>query len=361
MNCPAPFVGETMLRSEPQGCGVPQMIEADHEPKRSAELGPVVALIVTYDRKELASRCLRACLSQTRLPDKVFIFDNGSTDGTEEHLRSRALLDDPRVRYVRVESNICPAAAFDRLLRLAWDSSCDWMWVMDDDVIPSPRALEELASAYLQNFEAPREIGFLASAIVSEDGRANNVPDIDARSAPGEEAEWGHLLGRGLVKIRWSTLCSVLIPRSTLAEVGFLNSDFYSSGVDIDFTLRITDVVPAYLVGASRVVHLRKIGGTYSILSETDPVRMRVFYRYHFRNNIYIRRKYYSNIRSILYIAKLLVEVVRALPIEEHRWTRVRAILLGVVTGLVFRPREPEPASPSRPGGIGEGLEMSVR
>jgi hypothetical protein len=95
---------------------------------------------------------------------------------------------------------------------------------MDDDVIPTKSALQELKAAYYENFSAPDEIGLLASANVSGDGLTNNVPEIDMRRPPGQEPIWGELLNRGLVRIRWATLSSVLIPRSTLARVGSVNA-----------------------------------------------------------------------------------------------------------------------------------------
>jgi dTDP-4-dehydrorhamnose reductase len=311
--------------------------------------GQVIALIVTYNRKELASQCLRACLDQTSPPDRIFLLDNGSTDGTRIHLEAKKLLEDPRVSYFSVAANTGPASAFDQLFRLAWQAGGNWIWVMDDDVIPSPTALQELKAAFIENFARPDDIGLLASSIVSGDGRANNVPEVDMRSPPGQEPEWGHLLGQGLVRIRWSTLTSVFIPRSTLARFGSLNPEFRSAGVDIEYTLRVIDVLPAYIVGRSLVTHLRQVGGTYNILREFEADRMRDHFGYHFRNNIYLRRKYYSTTRAILYIGKLGVEMIQALAIKELRWLRVKTILFGIVSGIFFQPTTLPPGPPSPP------------
>lgn len=313
--------------------------------KPTSSIGHVVALIVTFNRKELVCKCLASCLSQTEPPDRVFIFDNGSTDGTKDYLQTQGFLSRPDITYFAVQTNIGPSAAFDRLFHLAWEAGCDWVWVMDDDVVPSPNALQELKAAYIENFTRPDDVGLLASAIVDSQGRANNVPEIDLRKQPGQAPEWGHMLARGLVKIRWSTLVSVLIPRSTFARFGSVNTEFYSAGDDIEFTLRITAARPAYLVGPSIVTHLRKISGVYNLLNETDPDRMRSHFRYHIRNSIYIRRKYYSIIRTLLYIAMLLTQTVQAIRIKEHRWLRVRMFLFGIISGIFFRPNAAPPFS----------------
>jgi GT2 family glycosyltransferase len=307
---------------------------------QSHSIGEIIALIATFNRKELLCKVLEATLSQTEPPDRIFIFDNGSTDGTKENLQSTGYLAHPRISYFSASSNSGPAGAYDHLFRLAWKAGCDWVWFLDDDVIPAPDALQELKAAFAENFSRPEDVGLLSSSIITSDGLANNVPEIDMRCAAGREPEWADLLSRGLVRIRWSTFCSYLLPRSTLAKVGSVNPDFYSAGVDIDFTLRITDAAPAYMVGTSKVTHLRKASGTYSILTETDPVRMKSFFRYHYRNNIYIRRKYYSSLRAYLYIGKTLLEAIGALKTGQYRWLRVRMIFEGILSGLFYNPRE---------------------
>ena len=86
----------------------------DRVSEAASPLGPVIAAVVTYNRKDLLGRCVEACLSQTSPPDQIFIFDNASTDGTKEQLRAKGYLDDRRIRYFSVAANIGPAAAFGK-------------------------------------------------------------------------------------------------------------------------------------------------------------------------------------------------------------------------------------------------------
>lgn len=305
--------------------------------KSSIADGQVVALIPTYNRKELVCECLAACLAQSEPPDHIFLLDNGSTDGTKEILQAAGFLKDPRINYFSFRRNVGPAGALDQLIRLAWMSNCDWMWIMDDDVIPAKSALQELKAAFRENFVAPEKIGLMASVNVSGDDLANNVPEIEMRRPTGQDPIWGELLSRGLVRIRWSTFGSILIPRSTIAKFGSVNPVFWGSGLDIDFTLRVTQEAPIYLVGKSVAKHLRNVSGTFSVLTETDPTRIRYFF-YHYRNNVYIRLKYYSFIRAILFAAKALIEAIRALAEKEYPSLRAWSILSGTVNGFFFRP-----------------------
>ena len=44
----------------------------------------VVAVVVTYNRRDLLLEALTAVLGQTRAPDAVIVVDNASTDGTAD-------------------------------------------------------------------------------------------------------------------------------------------------------------------------------------------------------------------------------------------------------------------------------------
>jgi GT2 family glycosyltransferase len=301
-------------------------------------IGKVIAVVLTYNRKELVTACLRACLEQTDPPDQIFLLDNGSTDGTREFLRQRGILDDPRIVYFSVRQNIGPAPGFDVLTRLAYEAGCDWLWMLDDDSVPHPDALAELKAAFAENFTSQEQVGFLSSNIISRDGQPNNVPDIDLRAAAGQCPTWAELLHRGLVKVRWSTLLSALIPRATLTKVGSFSPQFYFSGEDIDFALRVTQSLPAYLVGKSVVTHLRQLTGVFSILREPDPERIRMYF-YYYRNNVFIRHKYYSDVRMVLYVGKSAWEIFQALRQRQYPFLRATVIARGILRGLVFRPK----------------------
>ena len=49
----------------------------------------VIAVVVTYNRRDLLLESLAAVLAQTRAPDKVIVVDNASEDGTAAAVRDR--------------------------------------------------------------------------------------------------------------------------------------------------------------------------------------------------------------------------------------------------------------------------------
>ena len=75
----------------------------------------VFAVFYTYNRKELVAQCLDSIRRQSLPPDRIVLVDNGSTDGTRDHLAKEGLLDDPRLEYVRLDANTGAAGGLRQL------------------------------------------------------------------------------------------------------------------------------------------------------------------------------------------------------------------------------------------------------
>ena len=305
-------------------------------------VGRVFAGVLSYNRKEIAAICLRALLGQTRPVDQVVVFDNGSTDGTKDYFEREGLLAFENVSFVRVETNQGPAAGFTALFQHCYAEGCDWLWVMDDDVIPDPNALEEHVSAYTTNFSTPESIGFLATYLRTPDGQPNNVPDADDREEGFAPTRWAELLGQGLGRVKFSTLCATFIPRSTMERFGFPCAAFYYGGEDIDYTLRITRERPGYLVGRSNAVHLRAVTGNFHILAETDPKRI-PFYYYYYRNQLYLRRAYLGRYSLVKFLVLGIRDACLAAPRGKMGLAMSATLLRGLAAGFFFRPSRSAP------------------
>ncbi len=108
------------------------------------ENASVIAVVVTYNRKTLLLQTLSALKMQTRPPNKIIVIDNASTDGTPNILEEKGFLDDAQVQYVRSDVNTGGAGGFRAGMARAMDEGADWIWVMDDDVAPTPDCLQAL-------------------------------------------------------------------------------------------------------------------------------------------------------------------------------------------------------------------------
>jgi GT2 family glycosyltransferase len=306
-------------------------------PAAPGPFGRVYACVLTYNRKETAVICLRALLEQTWPVDRIVVFDNGSTDGTREFLEREGFLSLSNLTFLRIEANRGPAAGFSALFEHAYSNGCDWLWVMDDDVIPEPNALAELVNAYRRNFSAPESIGLLASRVRSPDGQPNNVPDIDDRQDGFAPPRWAEFLDQGMVRIKFATFCSDLIPRSTVQRFGFPRADFFYGGEDIDYTIRVTRERPCYLVGRSVATHLRTVSGKFHILAETDAARIPLYY-YYYRNQLFLRRAYLGRYALARFTALALYDALRAAGRGSIGRQMSATMLRGLAAGFFFRP-----------------------
>jgi GT2 family glycosyltransferase len=300
--------------------------------------GSVCAAVLTYNRKEMLALCLEALRAQLDPPDHVIVVDNASTDGTQAFLREAGYLADPRLAYVRLDPNIGASAGFERLFREVWRSGADWGWFMDDDVIAAPDALAQLKAAFAAQFHRPEEVGFLVSTVVTPDGKLNDVPIVDERKAPRSCAEWGEYLASGLVKVRTCALNSVLIPRPTLAAFGAPCLDFVVWGEDTDYCMRVTEERPGYIVGQSRVVHLRGVSGDLDIFTEPVGPRLDRFY-YLYRNTMYLRRRFWPRHGVYLFLLKAIGHFFKCLAFPSRPVKRALLVLRGTIAGLFFTPR----------------------
>ena len=95
----------------------------------------VAAVVITFNRLGFLKEIVGALKNQTRKPDKIIIVNNSSTDGTTEWLSEQFDL------YVVVQDNVGSSGGQHTGMKTAFERGFDWIWVMDDDVVPEPDCL----------------------------------------------------------------------------------------------------------------------------------------------------------------------------------------------------------------------------
>lgn len=110
----------------------------------------VALAAVTYKRPELLAVLLESITQMTWMPEYVIIVDNNSEDDTPQVVESfREALGknsrgEDRLIYAPQAENTGGAGGFSEGTRLAYETGCEWIWLMDDDVAVEPNALELL-------------------------------------------------------------------------------------------------------------------------------------------------------------------------------------------------------------------------
>ena len=301
--------------------------------RRCIGLAQICAVVLTYNRRELLGRCLAALTAQTRACDRIIVLDNASTDGTPAMLQA-AWLD--RVEVHLLERNIGAAGGFNLMMRLGYQTGADYVWVMDDDVLPAPDALEELLLAAGRLAERGVRPAFLSSVVRAASGEPMNVPEVDRRRNALAYENWPALLEHGMMPIIRTALISDLVPRETLARHGLPIAAMYIWGEDTEFTLRVTKDRPGFIVGTSCALHLRRTAGALSIHTERDPDRI-AYHFYRIRNDVFLKRRF-EDWRAVLRILRQQGVVAAKLAVAGE-FAKSGIILRGLLAGLRFAPR----------------------
>lgn len=212
----------------------------------------LAAVVVTYNRKDLLRRALSAHTAQTRQPARLLVVDNASTDGTREMLKTEGWLDRPDVELLPLPVNTGGAGGFYSGIKRAYELGADWIWVMDDDCIPAPDALERLIYSLEGSLKPNKEnVGFFASRVLWKDGSPclMNIP------VPHHLWLEPHAISSNLTRISSSSFVSMLINRRAIKEVGLPVKEFFIWFDDSEYSRRISEKMPCYLVSDSIVFH----------------------------------------------------------------------------------------------------------
>ncbi len=322
----------------------------------------IAAVVVTYNRKRLLAECLDSLLRQTRPLDGLILIDNHSTDGTHEYLSSRGLsgpLGQPsekphemlcsieapgfpdrriEVRSVTMPENTGGAGGFHEGMKRAVEAGFDWLWLMDDDLLPTPDALEVL----VRQADALRRRGE-QSFILNSLAFARDRPDGDSLAFPLQELSRSrdrisgiHEPRRGVYHWRFSEVrdrvtdglyrwaCpfnGTYVPARTVTEIGLPNTEFFIWGDEKDWLWRAARQFDLYTAVESRVFH------PLACVTRFDWRQY-----YHIRNAIVVNRHFrFTTLRNLRLIMLSLARGVR------HGRAGLTLVLRAVRDGLAGR------------------------
>ena len=201
----------------------------------------VSAIIPTYNRRELVVRAIDSVLSQTWGVDEIVVVDDGSTDGTEAHLRERY---GDRIRYVW-QANAGVSAARNHGMSVAQGR---YFALLDSD----DEWLPEKTARQLEWMEAHPDFGMVLCDVERVDSD-HRLIDVFRRRDTIPEDGW---ILRWIIHNPALAPASALLRREVIADVGGFDTGLRTAE-DIDFHLRVAQrwrigVVEASLVRAMR-------------------------------------------------------------------------------------------------------------
>jgi len=312
------------MPSAPGGSGGTAPVPAASQPPR------VIAVVVTYNRRDLLLEALAAVLAQTRAADAVIVVDNASTDGAAAAVRRQF----PSVQVAELARNTGGAGGFACGIALALDGSADLVWLMDDDTVPEPGALQALLDARERHPAYPaRPPALLASRVVWTDGRAHPMNTPRAKPFAGR-AEREAAAAAGCVPIRSASFVSVLVDAGVCRERGLPQADYFLWNDDFEFTTRVLRGNVGLLCPASTVVHKTAVFGA----TDSDPGQ-RFFYEV--RNKIWTLRTRapLAPLERVLYAGSTLRRWARTFAKSRDRRALGQCLIKGAAAGVRSSPR----------------------
>ena len=284
----------------------------------------VVAVVVTWNRRELLVESLAALRAQTHLPHAIVVVDNASDDGTAEHLAGEIDLD-----VVSLQQNTGGAGGFAVGIEQALTHSPDLVWLLDDDTVPTPTAAHELVRVWEQYADpAGRRPAVLASKVVWTDGRHH--PMNTPRQKPGaSRAELAAAARVGAVPVRSASFVSIMCDADVVRERGLPLADYFLWNDDFEYSTRLIRDRAGLYCPRSTVVHkTKKFGST-----DADPGE-RFFYEVRNKTWLFTRSRGLEPKEKALYGASTLRRWARTFRSSHDRATLRRALWTGLAAGL---------------------------
>ena len=236
-----------------------------------------------------------------------------------------------------LDENTGGAGGFAAGVTRALEDGPDWVWMLDDDTIPEPGALEALldAPARVDGLPAP---ALLCSRVKWTDGAPHPMNEPWPRWT--DEATALGAIERGLLAIRAATYVSILVSGAALQESGPPRAPYFIWGDDVEFTARVLKERTGYYVPESVVVHKTK---TNYMAARSDSPR----YALDVRNKLWMVRAgdVWQDYERLWWISLGLKGIGQYLQFNRYRPKAWATIARGVRDGLA-RAAQPDRVEP---------------
>lgn len=192
----------------------------------------VLAVVVTYNAMRWADRCLGSLLRSSLKP-AVLVVDNGSSDGTREHVRSAF----PEVRLECRPENPGFGAANNIGLRMALEEGFDFVYLMNQDAWVEEDTLELLAAAHRPEFGVLSPVQNTAEG--APDANFQRWCGSSLRRAGAQPGKTSKDAVPGIVEVPFVMAAHWLVSRGALRKVGGFSPAFRQYGEDDNYIDRL--------------------------------------------------------------------------------------------------------------------------
>jgi GT2 family glycosyltransferase len=211
-------------------------------------------IIVTYNAMKWAERCFTS-LRQSSVPLHSIVIDNGSTDGTQEYIKTHF----PEVDFIQSDSNLGFGKANNIGIEKAYKEEADFFYLMNQDAWLYEDSLEKLLEAF-NAYPNKDEIGIISPMHI--DGSEKKL-DIFLDKYISYNCDKTRLISdlyfqtlKPFYELDFINAAHWLLPRNTIETVGGFNPFFFHYGEDNEYVNRVHfHKKKVILAPKSKVVH----------------------------------------------------------------------------------------------------------
>jgi len=255
----------------------------------------VAIIIVNWNGKKFIKDCLNAVFKQTHKKFKVYLVDNGSTDGSSDFVNKIF----PQTKIIQLDKNYGFAKGNNVGIKEAFkDKSIKYIVCLNNDTIVDKNWLKEMVKTAGSN----NKIGAVGSVSLYPNKTIQNAGIRLLKSKTFNEDYLGAMsIGYGKpsnhfkrdFKIFAPSGVSALYKREMLEELGLFDEDFFSYCEDIDMGFRIKlSKWSCFCSARSKLIHFH---------SQTTGLGSPFKAYYSKRNGYFLAMKYFSFLDIVLF------------------------------------------------------------
>lgn len=293
----------------------------------------VSCLIVTYNRKVYLEKTVKAVLAQTYPITKLLVFDNASSDGTENMMLKlikdgeNKLIFKTELLYYRSRYNTGGSGGFHYGIKRLLSEGCDYVWVMDDDVFPEANCLEELIGHMEENVRMcipsrtdEKYLDYAITKINMNNPFKYSLAAIKTRLSSDDVKE-------ETISVVDISFEGPLIDTTLIYEIGLPNKELFLQYDDTDYAMRASKVT-SILFCKHALMHKQIIPAP----SKDRLMNWKHYYAY--RNQVWFYKQYGKNcfvrtLRPIMRIGDLLLRAIIL-----RKWSNIRILRRAYVDGI---------------------------
>jgi GT2 family glycosyltransferase len=231
----------------------------------------VYIVILNFNGWQDTLECL-ASLKQLAYPRfQTVVVDNASSNNSEEMIRQHY----PTITLIQSGKNLGFAGGNNLGIRYALEKQADYIWLLNNDTVVETRALTHL----VQRMQAKPLAGMCGSTLRYYDRREvvqvlggatyNRWLGIQKPIGEGESANVIHNSDEIEAQLDYVIGASLLVSRSFIEKIGYLNEDYFLYYEEIDWATRARGQFTLTYAPQSIVYHKEgaTIGTTKSLVS----------------------------------------------------------------------------------------------